>query len=162
MNFGSHACYEAYVTVSCGCCLLPQDQHLTSAASVWRTARHQLQLSAKCGNVRGKRLDGLPPRRLGDGRHPGPIVGQSPDHLALCRPGLRGVGPCMPGSAVFGDRDRPGSLAHATDVQPPVKVVNLMSHQPGHGVVEREDVMPTVGAGTSDLDMPAPWSAATK
>jgi predicted house-cleaning noncanonical NTP pyrophosphatase (MazG superfamily) len=46
----------------------------------------------------------------------------------------------MPGATVPGDRNRPGFLAHATDVQPPVKVVNLMTYQPGHGVVEREDV----------------------
>jgi riboflavin biosynthesis pyrimidine reductase len=78
---------------------------------------------------------------------------RSRDCLAFSRPALRGVGPGVPGAAVLGDRDRPGSLAHAAGVEESVEVVDLMSHQPGHSVVEDDDVLPAVRPGAGDLDV---------
>jgi hypothetical protein len=56
----------------------------------------------------------------------------------ICLP-VGWVGPGVAGSAVLGDGDGLGSLAHAAGVEDSAEVVDLVGGEAGHGVVERED-----------------------
>lgn len=50
-------------------------------------------------------------------------------------------------------RDRTDALAHAAGVEPASEVVDLVHGGACHGVIEREDVLPAVGASAGDLDV---------